>query len=162
MDTKMYDDLLQHFLNGAKESLVNDGHVIPYLFSVFGPMENPTFVPLAITAETAFEKSLFAQYARRRLKETEAWAYVVVMDSWVLLKDDLPVNDDLPLYEKPSKHPSRREALFVTLETSNYRAAVIAPYVRHRNTVSFLKEITYPPEVCAVGPFANLLKEVSR
>ena len=157
--TKTYNDLLHHFLKGAKESLVHDGHVIPYLFALCGPNENPTFVPLPITAETKLEKAGFAQYARRRLKETEAWGYVVVSDSWIVLKDDLAANEHLTQYVKPSQHPKHREALFVTLETKDYRTSVAAVYERHGSTVSFQKEITYPPEVCAVGVFSDLLKE---
>jgi hypothetical protein len=159
MDTKTYDDVMHHFLKGAKESLMHDGHLIPYLFALLGPVDKPTFLPLPITAETQLEKAAFAQYARRRLKETGAWGYVVVTDSWVLHKDDFSPPDFLNSYMRPSQHPKHRDALFVMLETNDYRISVAAPYERTGETILFLKEITYPPEVCAVGHFANLLKE---
>lgn len=159
MENKMYDDVLHQCLERAKENLMLDGYLIPYLTALSGPVEKPTFVPLPITAESNSEKAAFSRYVRQCLKETDSWGYVVVADGWILLKDDLPANELLPSYQKSSQNSNRRESLFIALETKDYYSSVALPYERQGNKFSFLKEITYPPDVSAIGYYSNVLKE---
>ena len=152
-----FEKLIRHFVDTAKQNLLKHKSITPYLFLLDGAPEeiHGLVIPYKVNSEE--EKQQLVQSAKRMARENSTWGYIMVSEAWFLSSEVIP-QGKLSREILPSKHPRRREAVMVTLETRNYFRSVIIPFEQHGDHIKFGDEKTFGHEYSFESRFSEILR----
>jgi hypothetical protein len=153
-DKALVDQLFCHFFDKAKENLIKNGHVAPFVFLLCGMLQKPKIIALPAELDSEEHKDVFAGFVKDELKKHKAWGYAMVVESWVLWSEDFP-NGTVPRGRAPSEHPQRREAIYTVLVTRNESRCAMAFFERQDGRAVITREAEMPSDVAMDGRFAN-------
>lgn len=157
---EILDRIFQQFFRVAKNNLQKDGYLTPCIFFLKGSREQPDIADMVeMRFKTDEEKELIAKYIEELIRRTGAWGYLMVNEVWLLDPDDFP-DKKLPGIS-PSRHPKRREAVWVALFTYDYHRGSAVLFERKGERIVLGKEITMEPEHEFAGRFAQMLPPMS-
>lgn len=155
------DRLFHQFFEAAKQNLVKDGFVAPFVFLLSGSHEEPELVqalPLRFANDS--EKTELAGQIETLIRHTGAWGYITVCEAWVLDREDFDERG-FPPEARPSEHARRREAVWVALFAYDHHRGAAAIFERREDGIVFQKEIPMEPDDSFAGRFADLLPPMS-
>jgi len=149
------DKLFCHFFDRAKQNLIKDGRVAPFVFFLCGTLDDPKIFAVEMEIDSETKKDMFAGFVKEELRKNKAWGYAMVAESWVLWSGDFP-NGAVPTGSAPSQHPQRREAVYAVLVTRDESRCAVAFFERKDGHAVITKEEEMPRDVVMDGRFANL------
>lgn len=161
MRKKELDNLFEGFFDAAKLNLQQHGVLVPYVFLLAGRPEQPDVASIVeMRFKNEEEKALLAKRIEGLIQSTGAWGYVMVNETWILVKEDFP-DGEIPRDRPPSQHPKRREAVLVALFAYDYHIGRAALFDRRGDTIAFTREIAMEPHMDFGGRFADMLPPMS-
>ena len=125
-------DLMEDTLEKSKELLSRDGYVSPVAFICYG--DRVDIIALSFKNEEDKEKQIRVLGKLARMKKADA-IYIVV-ESWYVTSD----KKDLSII--PSKHPMRKECIFVSGECEEGDVLIIQKF-----EIKEIKEIKEKKEI---------------
>lgn len=112
--------LMDDTLEKSKELLLRDGYVAPVAFIFYG--DEMGIIPLTFKNDEYKERQIYALREMARVKKADA--VFIVMESWYVTSD----KKDLSIV--PSKHPMRKECIFVVGECEEGDVTIIQKFER--------------------------------
>lgn len=94
---------MEDTLEKAKELLLRDGKLVPVAFMYF---ENNIEV-IGLLFRDNHEKNLQLSFLKKLVKEKKADAILILTEAWYV------ISDKKCILTEPSKHPMRRECIFI-------------------------------------------------
>lgn len=113
-------DIMEHTLEKSKELLLRDGYVAPVGFICYG--DNMDIIPL--TFKNQEDKEIQISALGKMVRMRKADAVFIVIESWYVTSD----KKDLSII--PSKHPTRKECIFIVGECEEGDVTIMQKFER--------------------------------
>ena len=120
-------NLMEDSLEYAKKLLLRDGMLLPVAFIVSG--DNIDIIGLTFRDNDEKDQELF--FLRKLVREKNAYAVYVIIESWYV------TSNKIDLTVEPSKHPMRKECIFLIGECEEGDVTILQIFDRKDGEIIF-------------------------
>lgn len=129
--------LMEDSLDHAKEILLKEGRLVPVAFLHYG--NNVDIIGLLF--EDSTERNMQFSLLRKSAKEKNAEAIFTIIESWYVTVDKKDMADKKHLQVERSKHPMRKECIFIYGECEEGGTTMVQIFDREGEKIVFGEKV---------------------